>query len=76
MLAFSDYLPRHYVAMVFHLADENLIALIEECLCEAVCKEVDALGGATREENFVSRSCIDKLSDSFACAFMQVCGLL
>ena len=69
-------LPRHDVGVVFHLADDNLVALLHLALAERLCHEVDGLGGATCEDNLFYLAGVDETAHPLTGSLMEVGGLL
>ena len=62
--------------MVLHLGDDDLVAFLHEGLTKAGGNEVDALRGATSEDDFAGRAGIDETADGLACLLVEVCSLL
>ena len=75
-LACCLQLPWHDVGMVLHGGDDDLVALLHECVAEGRCDEVEALGGATGEDDFLGGGGMDELAHLFASCLVQVGGLL
>ena len=69
-------LPRDDVAVVLHLAEDDLVALLHKSLSEAGCHEVDALGSAAREDNLTGAAGIQETAYRFARCLVQICCLL
>jgi hypothetical protein len=50
-LSLAEHLPRHDVRVVLHLGDEDLVARADGAAPERLRHQVDALGGAAREDD-------------------------
>ena len=50
----AQQLPRHDVRVVLHLRDEDLVAGLQIRAAAALRDEVDALGGAAREDDLAA----------------------
>jgi hypothetical protein len=75
----SDQLPRHEIAVMLHLAEQNHVACAQECSAPRLRDEVDALARATREHNLVRRGSAEiarharpRAFVSFRCARTQL----
>ena len=69
-------LPRHDVGVVFHLANNDLVALLHLTLAERLCHEVDGLSGATCEDNLFYLAGVDETAHPLTGSLMEVGGLL
>ena len=73
--AFAGELPRHDVRVVFHLADEDFVARAE-ALTVARSDEIDRLGGAAHEDDFLAPRGMDELPHLVARGFVGLgCAL-
>ncbi len=54
--AFREQLPRHEVAVVLHFREQNLVAGLDVLAAPRLRHEIDALGRAARENDFVVAS--------------------
>ena len=68
--ALRDHLPGDEVAVVFQLGEENDIAGLEIVQRPGFSDEIDAFGGAAREDDFLRGASVDEPGDSFAGAFV------
>ena len=71
----AEQLPRHYVGMVFHDGEDDLVAMLEVA-AETGCHKVDCFGGAAGKDHFGHGRGIDVGPDSFAGGFLKSRGLL
>ena len=69
-------LPGDDVAVVLHGGDDDLVARLHLRLAEGGRQEVDALRGASGEDDFAGRAGVDKPAHGLAAGFVQLCGLL
>ena len=69
-------LPRDDVAVVLHLGEDDLVALLHESLSEAGGHEVDALRGAAGEDNLRCAAGIQEAAHRLARSLVKLCGLL
>ena len=60
-LPFASQLPGHYVAVMLHSRNHNLIALLQKALPERRCHKVDALGRAACKHYLVAVTGVDEL---------------
>jgi len=67
-------LPRHEVAVVLHLGEQNRVALAQLVERPSVGDEVQPLGGAARENNFLAGAGVEVVSDSLARALVRLGG--
>ncbi len=58
--ALGHKLPRHEIAVMFHFREENDVALLKIFHAPGAGHEVDAFGGAAREDDFVRHFGIDE----------------
>ena len=58
--ALGEHLPRHDVAVVLHLGEEDDIAGLHEGVAPGVGDQVDALGGAAREDDFLGAAGVEE----------------
>ena len=72
----GEHLPRHDVAVVLHGGDDDFVALAHECFAKRLGDEVDALGGAAREDYLIGAACPDEGAHGLACGFVHLGGLL
>ena len=75
-LAVAQQLPGHDVAVVLHDGEDDLVALLEEGLAETGRHEVEALGGAAREDDFGGGAGVDEAPHPLAGGLVEVGGLL
>ena len=75
-LPLLEQLPRDDVGVVLHLGEDDFVALTHEGLAEAGGYEVDALGGATGEDDFAGGTGVEEAADGLARLFVEVGGLL
>ena len=74
--ALAHHLPRDDVAVVLHGADEDFVALVDEGFAKGEGEQVDALGGASGEEDFGGGTGIDEATNGLAAGFVEVGCLL
>ena len=67
-------LPRDHVGMVLQLGEQNLVAGLQMLKRPGRSDEVDALGGAPGEDDFLRGSGINEFRDAFARGFVSVGG--
>ena len=75
-LASLKQLPADDVGVMFHIGDNNLIALAEKCLAERIGHEIDALGCTTGENDFGTLLRMDKPLHTLTRSFVQIGGIL
>ena len=54
-----DQLPRHEIAVVFHFGEENHISSAKKFSAPGLRDQIDALGRAAREDDFIGASCAE-----------------
>ncbi len=69
-------LPGHDVRMVLHLGEQNFIARLDVRLAPTVRHQIDAFGGAVREDHFLARCGIDELANFLPRFFVQIGRLI
>ncbi len=72
----AHQLPWHDVRVVFHPRDQHLVTGFQTLPAEACRDEVDGIGGAAREYDFLCRCGIDEAPNFFARAFERGRGTL
>ena len=70
LLSFGDHLPRDEVAVMFQLGEQNFVARLQVLQRPSCRDEVDALGGAAGEDDFLRGAGVDELRDAFARGFV------
>ena len=71
----AKHLPRNNVGMVLGLGNDDLVALIDECLSERECHKVDGSCGSGSENYLFASGGVNIFLDSIACAFIFICGI-
>lgn len=69
-------LPGHYIGVVLHDRDDDLVALVHESFGKGRCHEVETLGGAAGEHYLGRRGGMDKAAHRLAGGLVQLGGLL
>ena len=69
-------LPGNDVRMMLHLRQDDFIAIVQESLAEGGCHEIDALCGASGEDDFSRGAGVDKAAHGLARSLMKFRGLL
>ena len=59
-------MPRYDVCVVIQLADDDVVAWCQKLSAVGLRHEVDALGGATHEDNLLAGGCVDEPLHLFA----------
>ena len=67
--ALGQQLPRHDVAVVLHLGEQDHVAGLDVLRAPGLRDEVDALGGAAREDDFVGAAGVDEFRGARAGGF-------
>ena len=75
-LTVAQQLPRHNVGMMFHSADNDFVALTQECLTKTTGYEIDALRSAARENNLCRRARVNELAHHFTGCLVAVRSFL
>ena len=65
-------LPWHNVGMMVEFGDDDLVAGSQELSSVGLCHEVDALGGASHEDDLLARSGIDEPLHLLACLLVGI----
>ncbi len=69
---FRQQLPWNNVGMVLKLREDDLVALTDIFSPVTLCHEINCLGRASQEDNFLRVRCPEELPDFFASSFEQV----
>ena len=72
----AQHLPRHNVGMVLHNGEYHLVALVQESASVTVGHEIEALGGAAREDYLLRLSRVDEAAHLLAGCLVEFGGLL
>ena len=72
----AQQLPGDDVAVVFHDGEDDLVAFLHAGFAEGCGQEVDALGGAAREDDFVRGAGVQEAAHRLARCLVQLGGLL
>ena len=62
--------------MVLHDSDYHLVAFLHECLTEGRGHQIESLGGAAGEDDFIGGTGIDETAYGFTRLLVEVGGLL
>ncbi|MNS92519.1 hypothetical protein D3C72_1266610 [compost metagenome] len=73
--ALAHQLPRHDIGVVLHRADQDLVARAQ-ALAKACCHQVDRLGRAAHEHDFLAPGGVDQVSHRVARGLVGIGGAL
>jgi hypothetical protein len=70
----AQHLPGNDVGVMLEPSNDDFIALADILAAPALCNEIDALGCAADEDDFLCARSVEEAADLFACGFVGVGG--
>ena len=75
-LLVAQQLPGHNVAVMLHFRNNHLVAFLQKGFTKTARHQIQAFGGATRENDFGGGTRIDEIPHHLTGIFVQLRGLL